>query len=95
MLYDEAGGRARLIDFETLHDPLDAPVRHADDLLVLLLDLLGRADGERLVRFARALIEGYDDKKVTARLEERLVCPSGLELVLWHTAHPLPSPSRC
>lgn len=84
LLVDETG--ARLIDFETLHDVrMDAVDRHVDDLLVLLLDLLGHADVEALGPYARSLVRGYDRRSVTDRLPNRLVCPSGFELVLWHT----------
>src|SRR3982751_4249225 len=44
VLYDEATGRARLIDFEIVHDnALSATARQADDLLVFVLDLLALA----------------------------------------------------
>jgi hypothetical protein len=85
VLWDAAGGRARLIDFETAHDDgLEPIARHADDLLVLTLDLLGRTE-EHAPRFVRALLEGYDRREVAAALKARLVVPRGLELVLWHT----------
>ena len=41
VLYDEKSGRARLIDFEIVHEQsLPTKSRHADDVLVFLLDLL-------------------------------------------------------
>src|SRR3954462_6080828 len=41
MLYDPATDRARLIDFETVHDArLDPVQRHADDLVTFLLELM-------------------------------------------------------
>src|SRR4051794_15933719 len=41
VIYDEKSGRARLIDFEIVHEKsLPTKSRHADDLLVFLLDLL-------------------------------------------------------
>ena len=86
--------RARLIDFETIHEPGQAPVdRHADDLLVLLLDLLGRVDEATLIPCAKACLQAYDKPKVQAALCARLVPPSGLELMLWHTrTHFCPAP---
>jgi hypothetical protein len=43
VIYDEETGRSRLIDFEIRHEKsLPATARHADDLLVFLLDLVGR-----------------------------------------------------
>jgi hypothetical protein len=44
LIYDEKTGRARLIDFEIVHQKsLPAKSRHADDLLVFLLDILALA----------------------------------------------------
>ena len=41
VIYDEKSNRARLIDFEIVHDKaLPAISRHADDLLIFLLDLI-------------------------------------------------------
>jgi tRNA A-37 threonylcarbamoyl transferase component Bud32 len=85
-LYDPAEGRVRLIDFETVHeDGLDPIDRHADDLLVPILDLIGACDGDVLGRRVRALLEGYDNPAMASPLRRRLVMPSGLESVLWHT----------
>jgi hypothetical protein len=85
-LYDRATGRARLIDFETEHEPdLSADERHADDLLVLLLDLLGRSRDEAWPTHARALLDGYARPEVLTALDARLVVPRGLERALWAT----------
>ena len=44
VIYDRQNGRARLIDFEIVHQKsLPAKSRHADDLLVFLLDLMAVA----------------------------------------------------
>jgi tRNA A-37 threonylcarbamoyl transferase component Bud32 len=44
VIYNQKTGRARLIDFELVHDrSLSAKSRHADDLLVFLLDILAIA----------------------------------------------------
>jgi hypothetical protein len=86
ILYDDAAQRARLIDVETRHDPaLGARDRHADDLLVLLLDLLGRAPETALPVLARALLAGYRRRDVIEALEPRLALPRGLERALWAT----------
>jgi len=46
VIYDEMSNRARLIDFEIVHDKaLPALSRHADDLLIFLLDLIASALG--------------------------------------------------
>jgi hypothetical protein len=85
MLYDPVTQRARLIDFETLHEAADARTRHADDLLVLLLDLLGRARGKDWILLAGGFLEGYGQKDVIMMLPARLHMPAGLERVLWAT----------
>ena len=48
VVYNERTGRSRLIDFEIVHDKsLPAVARHADDLLVFLLDLIATARGRQ------------------------------------------------
>src|SRR5206468_3841437 len=48
VIYDDAAGRARLIDFEMLHRrDWPAVKRHADDLLVFLFDLVSTAPRRR------------------------------------------------
>ena len=52
-IYDEMTGRARLIDFEIVHDKsLPAEVRQADDLHVFLLDLVGFVSARRWLPLA-------------------------------------------
>ncbi len=86
VLYDRDTGGAHLIDFETEHEPqLPATERHADDLLVLLLDLLGRSRDDAWPVYARALLDGYARPEVLAALDGRLVVPRGLERALWAT----------
>lgn len=83
-LYDAAHDRARLIDFEVRHRPgLAADERHADDLLVLLQDLVGRVTREQWLPFARAFLESYARPEVLARLRTRLVRPRGLSWLWW------------
>jgi len=49
VIYNEKTGRARLIDFEIRHEKsLPATARHADDLLVFLLDLVSRVSSRQL-----------------------------------------------
>jgi hypothetical protein len=86
VLYDKISGCAYLIDFETRHDSrLSAVERHADDLLVLLLDLIGRDRGMDWFALSRAFLDAYDDAAVLQALALRLVVPRGLELALWKT----------
>jgi len=84
VLYDAEGGRAWLIDFETRHDPgQTAEARHADDLLVVLLELVGRCEAPGAL--AHALLAGYGAGLALEALRERLEVPRGLEAVLWST----------
>lgn len=86
VLYDRDAARAHLIDFETEHEPgLSVGERHADDLLVLLLDLLGRSHDDAWPAYARALLDGYARPEVLGELDARLVVPRGLERALWAT----------
>lgn len=80
VLYD--GERAWLIDFETRHEAGMAPeARHADDLLVFLLDLAGRVpEAEAL---SRAFLSAYAREDVLRALLLRLRPPRGLERALW------------
>lgn len=86
VLYDKGSSGAYLIDFETRHDPhLSAVERHADDLLVLLLDLIGRDRGMEWFALSRAFLDAYGDAAVLQALSSRLTVPRGLELALWKT----------
>lgn len=83
-VYDAPADRARLIDFEVMHHAtISAADRHADDLLVLLQDLVGRIPAESWLPCAHAFIAGYDRPEIAARLRERLVAPRGIARVWW------------
>lgn len=83
-IYDAAQDRARLIDFEVRHRPgLAAEERHADDLLVLLQDLVGRVPRADWLSWARAFLEEYGDTEILARLRPRLAGPRGLARIWW------------
>ncbi|WP_371817242.1 hypothetical protein [Myxococcus sp. CA051A] len=92
LLYDEAGQRAWLIDFETEHDAhLATAERHADDLFVFLLDLGGRATREQALPLAVAFLRAYPEPHVHKALRVRLRPPHGLERALWKSrSHHLP-----
>lgn len=83
-LYEAAADRARLIDFEVIHDRAwDPDARHADDLLVFLQDLIGRVPAERWLPNARAFLVAYDRPAIVARLRARLVVPRGIARMWW------------
>lgn len=83
-VYEEAGNRARLIDFEVQHHAtLSADERHADDLLVFLQDMVGRIAPERWLPCARGFLAVYERPEIVARLRGRLVAPRGIARVWW------------
>ena len=84
VLYDPHSDRARLIDFETRHIPtLRSADRHTDDLLVFLLDLLGHDQSENWLPLSLHFLRGYNQPALWPVLQQRLVKPRGLELILW------------
>jgi Ser/Thr protein kinase RdoA (MazF antagonist) len=83
-LFDPAGARCRLIDFEvTHHRSLTPEERHTDDLLVPLLDLCGRLENEAWVPMALSFLAGYDNPELLKRLKERLRVPRGMPRLWW------------
>jgi hypothetical protein len=85
VIYDEKAKRARLIDFEIRHEKsLPARARHADDLLVFLLDLVGRIPTRQWVPFAICFLRAYGNSAVIHELKKRLVVPSGMASIWWN-----------
>ena len=85
ILYDSATDRATLIDFDTRHElGLRRIQRHADDLKVMLLELIAMAD-ERWIQSATTLIREYGDAVVLEELLRQLVVPHGIAKILWFT----------
>jgi len=76
ILFDPSENRARLIDFETSHLPsLSTSERHADDLLVLLQDLMGRLPKEHWPNVATSFLQAYDSPEILSLLKKRLYLP--------------------
>jgi hypothetical protein len=93
VVYDEQTGRARLIDFEFVHDrTLSAEERHADDVFVFLLDLLTVGPKPERVPLAVRFLRTYDDPRVTRLALARLVPTTGMQWCWWkvrtHFARP-------
>ena len=85
VIYNEKTGRARLIDFELRHEKSLSPTaRHADDLLVFLLDLVARVPNRQWLPFAICFLRAYGDAAVMRELQKRLVVPTGLALIWWN-----------
>jgi hypothetical protein len=85
VIYDEKTRRARLIDFEIMHEKsLPATTRHADDLLIFLLDMVDEVPTRQWLPFTTCFVKAYADRDVIAELQKRLVIPSGLSLIWWN-----------
>jgi hypothetical protein len=84
VIYNPASNRARLIDFEIVHEKsLSRAARQADDLLVFLLDLVGIMSTRRWISFATTFLEAYGDGEVIAQLRKQLDLPGGLAWIWW------------
>jgi len=84
VLYEARTNRARLIDFEIVHEKsLAAAARQADDLLVFLLDMVGIVPNRQWLPFATAFLEAYGDSDVIAELRKQLDLPGGLAWIWW------------
>ena len=85
MMYDSGSDRARLIDFEIRHErSLPTRARHADDLLVFLLDMVDRVPNRQWLPFATCFLRAYGEANVLRKLKERLVVPHGLAAIWWN-----------
>src|SRR5260370_23928842 len=72
VIYDEKTRRARLIDFEIMHEKsLPATTRHADDLLISLLDMVDRVPTRQWLPFTICFVKAYADRDVIAELQKR------------------------
>ncbi len=85
VIYDEKTSRARLIDFEIVHEKSwSATGRHANDLLVFLLDMVETVPLRQWLPFASSFLKAYADREVITELKKQLVIPKGLALVWWN-----------
>jgi len=95
VIYDPLTGRARLIDFEILHEKsLSAPARQADDLLVFLLDMVGLVPNRQWLPFALTFLHAYNTPKVLRELKKQLVLPGGLAWVWWEVRTNFAAPAK-
>ena len=84
VIFDQSTQRVRLIDFETVHAATSLPDdRHADDITVFLLDLLGSVDEENLAAMATAFLAGYNRPDIWKLSESRLEIPTGFGRLWW------------
>jgi len=95
VIYDEKSNRARLIDFEIVHDKsLPALSRHADDLLIFLLDLIAAAPGRQWLPLTLAFLDAYDNVPVIAQLSRQLAPPSGMAWIWWGVRTSFANPAK-
>jgi hypothetical protein len=83
-IYDRKSHRARLIDFETVHlSRLSADERHADDVSVFLLNLLGSVSDADWPEMAKDFITAYNRPRILGIVRRGLVMPLGIERLWW------------
>jgi len=84
VIYDPTSNRARLIDFEIVHEKsLATAARQADDLLVFLLDMVGTVPSRQWLPFSMTFLEAYGEAEVIAQLRKQLDLPGGLAWIWW------------
>src|SRR5438874_1327623 len=84
VIYNPSSNRARLIDFEIVHEKsLARAARQADDLLVFLFDMVGIVPSRQWLPFSTTFLEAYSDVKVIAQLRKQLDLPGGLAWIWW------------
>ena len=85
VLYDARTDRAFLIDFDTCHVVgIDENQRRADDLMVLLLEVIA-APGDAWREPSRTFLREYGETRVLDELADRLTVPRGFAKILWYT----------
>jgi hypothetical protein len=95
VIYEENTGRARLIDFEIVHQKsLPTKSRHADDLLVFLLDLLALAPNRQWLTLVLAFLNAYDNAPVIAQLKNQLAVPTGMARIWWGVRTSFANPAK-
>lgn len=95
VLYDGKSGRSRLIDFEIVHHKsLSTKSRHADDLLVFLLDVLALAPNRQWLNLVLAFLNAYDNAAVIRHLKNQLEVPTGMAWIWWGVRTSFVNPAK-
>jgi hypothetical protein len=90
VIYDRAADRARLIDFEVIHDKsIPALLRHADDLLVFLQDLMGRVTAGQWLHFRPFLYRRVRSAGSGDRATKTSLCSRRRRRAVVEIAHPI------
>jgi hypothetical protein len=95
VVFNGKTGRARLIDFEIIHDrSVPAATRHADDLLVFLLDIAAVVPGDKWLPFALRFLDAYGNLDVIAELKHQLALPNGMAWIWWGVRTSFANPAK-
>ena len=95
VIYNEKTRRARLIDFEIIHDKsLPAKSRHADDLLVFLLDLIAVAPSRQWLPLALSFLNAYGNTGAITELKNQLALPRGMAWIWWGVRTSFANPAK-
>jgi len=95
VIYNPSSNRARLIDFEIVHEKsLATAARQADDLLVFLLDMVGIVPSRQWLPFSTTFLEAYGDGEVIAQLRKQLDLPGGLAWIWWGVRTNFTNPAK-
>ena len=95
VMYNDKTGRARLIDFELIHEKsLPAKSRQADDLLVFLLDLIGVVPTRQWLPFTLYFLNAYENTRVITALENQLALPRGMAWIWWGVRTSFANPAK-
>src|SRR5437773_2270804 len=81
--------------FQMLHQKsLPATTRHADDLLVFLLDIAAIAPSQKWLPFALRFLNAYGNLDVIAELKDQLSLPSGMAWIWWGVRTSFANPAK-
>jgi hypothetical protein len=95
VIYNNKTHRARLIDFEIVHDKsLPAQSRQADDLLVFLLDVIAVAPNPQWVALSLSFLNAYGNAAVISELQNQLALPSGMAWIWWSVRTSFANPAK-
>src|SRR5256885_7369570 len=95
VVFNGKTGRARLIDFELIHEKsLPAKSRQADDLLVFLLDLIGVVPTRQWLPFTVYFLNAYENARVISALENQLALPGGMAWIWWGVRTSFANPAK-
>jgi hypothetical protein len=95
VIFDEQSGRARLIDFEIIHDKsLGTKARQADDLLVFLADIIAVAPNPKWLGLSLSFLNAYGDTDVICEMEDELRVPTGLAWIWWGVRTSFAKPAK-